>query len=121
MCALVLTSMARPFVLYPPVSTEPVTVDPLSRNANPVAAVALPLIVSPCCTVTFPFAHTSPCTRLLFFVSTSVRENSAYWNDFGGPITTRTDREVTSPAPRPTLPVESIWNRCRPSDVTTVV
>ena len=29
--------------------------------------------------------------------------------DFGGPITTRTEREVTIPEPLPTAAVESIW------------
>src|SRR4051812_38997268 len=104
----------------PPDQTSPVTWEWLSRNTAPVAAVTLPCTTSFWSTVTLPFAHTSPTTRSLFFVLTSVNENNAYLNDFGGAYTTRIVRSALKPPPLPTSPVESMRYRLRPRYVTTV-
>jgi hypothetical protein len=76
MRAPVLTSTARAALDVPPDQTSPVTVELLSRKTGPVAAVMLPSTVSFWSMTTAPFAQMSPTTRLLFFVFTSVSENS---------------------------------------------
>jgi hypothetical protein len=50
----------------------------------------------------------SPHTRLLFFVVTSDSEKSAYLNELGGAIMTRSRREALSDTALPTLPMASI-------------
>ena len=82
-----------------PLPLEPLGQDELVRGAHRVVVVHL----------TYVPAYTSPQTLLLFLVVTSDDENSAYLNDSGGAMVTRSRRLDWSAPALPTVPTASIW------------